>query len=368
MRRLMILNLICGLEVNRIFKSIKYGSGHEVFIPFEGRMKSCLKIGDSFEKGIELFKVDKRKLLASYCLSEDLGIKPNKILEYVTRIEGEYISKDDVLAEKLVSGGLLSKRVVSEYDGIVNLSKSNLGYVNILSELGVESCISTFSGIVKDVDFAKGMLVKTDVCALPFFYSNFDSSEGVFGNLKILADESVPSRKNIQESFEGNIVFAGRFLYPELAIELFKRGCKFILASSMNYDDLKNLKVPVGILTGFGNIGIDSTRFDFLRELEGLQVAVSLDDGAVQFPVGLNSGISNIFEQNYYTVFLKKGDIVRSVDIESFGMVGEVENITLDGKLVDVFLQDGSKISVDMESLELYQEDFSIMRTRIFSI
>ncbi len=349
--------------MNLIHKSIKYVSRGEVFIPFEGKMKSCLKEGTKFEKGVELFQVERRKLLASYSVSEELGVKPNKILDLVGRIEGEYISKNDVIAEKLISGGLMSKRILSDYDGIINFSKADLGYVNILSELGLESCVSTFGGIVKSVDFARGIFVKTDTCKVPLFYSNYSFEEDIFGQFQILTDaESIPASRVIQESFDGKVVFAGRFMYPELALELFKRGCKFILVGSMNYDDLKDLNVPVGVLTGFGNIFFDSIRLSFFKELKGFQVGISSE--GVQFPIGLNDEISRLFEQNCYTNSIKKNDIVKSVDFESFGLVGEVQNVN--EVYATVLMQEGSTYVIDVDSLELYNEEFSVMRTRIF--
>lgn len=337
-----------------------------MFIPFEGKLKSCLKIGRSFQKGECLFEVESRKLLASYCLSEDLEIKPEKTLDHVVRIEGEYINKGDVIAEKTVSAGMLSKRVVSDYDGIVNLSKSKLGYVNILSELGAKSCVVNFSGVVKDIDFSKGIFVETDACEIPLFFTNSFFEENVFGYLQVLSNaESVPSVKKMQKTFEDKVAFVGRFLYPELAKELFKKGCKFILTSSMNYNDMKDLDVPVGVLTGFGNIFFDVNKFDFFKELDGFQVSISKKNNLVQFPVGLDSNISKLFEQTYYTNSIKVGDIVRSRDLESFGLIGEVQSFE-EKDVVRVLIQDGTKFTIGVENLELYQEDYSFMRTRIF--
>jgi hypothetical protein len=341
-------------------------SRENVSIPFEGRIKSSLKEGDVFEKGATLFEVDKRKRLASYSLPEDLGTSAENSRDFVNRIEGEYISKNDVIAERLVSGGLLSKRILSDYDGIVSLKNINLGYVNILSELGVERQVASFNGIVKNRDIGRGLDVETDVCSIPLFYSNVSSEkEDFWGSFEIITDTgSLPSSRNMADSFEGKIVFAGRFLYPELAKELFKRGAKFILVGSMNYDDLKTLDIPIGVLTGFGNIFFDSILLDFFKQLNGFQISVLPSSGIVQFPVGLNDRISQLFEQNYYTHAVKKGDIVRSVGLESFGLIGKVFDLK-DG-FAEVLTQEGLSITVDVNNLEVYNEEFSLMRMRIF--
>ncbi len=352
--------------MNSIYKSIKYVGSEDIFIPFDGKVKSCLKIGRKFQKGECLFEVESRKLLASYCLSEDLGIKPEKTLDYVVRIEGEYINKGEVIAEKTVSAGMLSKRVISDYDGIVNLSKAKLGYVKIFSELGAKSCVANFNGVVKDIDFSKGVFVETDVCEIPLFFTNSFFEENIFGYLQVLSNaESIPSVKKMQKTFEDKVVFVGRFLYPELAKELFKKGCKFILTSSMNYDDMKDLDVPVGVLTGFGNIFFDVNKYDFLKEFDGFQVSVSKGNGLVQFPVGLDNSISKLFEQTYYTNSIKIGDVVRSRDLESFGLIGEVKSFEEDN-IAKVLIQDGTEFKIGAENLELYEEDYSFMRPRIF--
>ncbi len=353
--------------MNIIHSSIKYSGGKKILIPFGGKVKSCIKLGETFEKGVELFNVEGRKLRGSYYLVDELGIKPEKTLDFVTRIEGEYITKNDVIAEKTVSGGFMSKIVHSEHEGIINLSRSHLGYINILSELGTKSFVSTFNGVVRDIDFSKGVFVETDVCELPLFFLNDKIEENVFGELEVLTDaESIPSARKMQESFEGKIVFAGRFLYPELATELFKRGCEFVLVGSMNYDDLENLDVPVGLLTGFGNIQFDLIGLDFIKELNGSQVLISKETGFIQFPVGLNDKISKLIEQKYYTVSVQKGDIVKSRDLESFGLIGEVVSLENDENFAKVLMQGGVEFTIPVENLELYSEDYSIMRTRIF--
>jgi hypothetical protein len=360
------IKLIFGWEVNLIHKGIKYVSQKEIFIPFEGKVKSVIQNGKVFKKGEELFKVEKRKLLASYYLPNSLGINSSKTLDCVTRIEGEYISKDDVIAERLVSGGLLSKRILSDYDGIVNLNRASLGYVNILSELGLESVLASFEGKVKDVNMASGILVETDSCEVPIFYTNSKLTGNIFGELRVLNDSaSVSSPSKLKESLEGKVVFAGRFLYPELAIELFKKGCKFIIVSSMNYDDFKNLEVPIGVLSGFGNIFFDSIKLDFFKEFEGAQVNVSFEEQKLDFPVGLNDGIGKIFEQNYYTNKIQKGDIVKSVDLDYFGVVGEVTDVNEVEKIAKILTQENLTFSTNVDNLELYNEEYSIMRTRI---
>jgi hypothetical protein len=367
MQRLIILNLICGYQVNPIHKSIKYVSSRGVFIPFEGKVKSCIKRGEVFGKGQILFEVEKRKLLSSYYLPDDLGINVKDTLDYVNRIEGEYISKDDVLAEKTVSSGLLSKRVLSEHDGIVNLSTADLGYVKILSEIDTHSIVATFGGEVKDVKAGSGIFLETDVCEIPLFYTNSQEDESVFGTFKLLNDSSsISSTKNIEESFDGSIVFAGRFLYPELAMDLFKKGCKYLLVSSMNYDELKDLDIPIGILTGFGNIYFDTTMMNLFKELNNSQVVILPREKKVEFPVGLNDNISKLFEQNFYTAFLKKGDIVKSVDLDSFGLVGEIASLDYLGGSATILTQEGNTFLVPIANLQYYHEDFSLMRLRVF--
>ena len=353
--------------MNIIHKSIKYVSQTDILIPFGGKIKSCIKSGNYFEKGDKLFEVEGRKLLNSYSLTEDLGIKAQKALDFVTRIEGEYVAKGDVLAERVVSGGFVSKKLIADQDGIVDLSKIQIGHINILSEVVTKSCVTTFKGAVRDIDYAKGVFVQTDICEMPLFFLNGVLNEGLFGNLKILTDsESIPSSKKLDASYEGDIVFAGRFLCPEIATELFKRGCEFILTGSMNYDDLKNLNLPIGILTGFGNVQFDLTRLDFIREIEGYQVLIPGNNrGVLQFPVGLNNKISRLIEQKYYTDCLQKGDIVRSRDIESLGLIGEVISFDEKGNFAKVLIQNEGEFTIRVENLELYTEEFSIVRTGV---
>ncbi len=359
--------------MNLISKSVKYISGEEVLIPFEGRASCHIKEGNSFKMGEELFNIEKRKIVETYSLSKELEIKEEKSKDYVCRIEGEYITKGEVIAEKLVSGGLFSKRVFSKSEGIVDFSRIDTGYVDILAETEVEVFKPKFSGNVVDINLGRGMTVLSDVCIIPLFaVSSFNkkkyltSAEVVFGEFEVLGDaESIPSTKNLKDSYEDKIVFAGRFLYPEIISELFSRGAKFVLVGSMYYMHFTDLKLPAGLLTGYGNICFDEILFDVFQKLEGNQVCIDFNSNSMKILVGLNNKFSELIKQNYFKK-LEVGDIVKSLEIESFGMVGKVISFENGKEQAKVAMQNGSTLLISVDNLEICQEDFSILGFGIY--
>ena len=359
--------------MNLISKSVRYVSSEKVLIPFEGRVDCNVKEGNYFDRGDELFSTEKRKIIDSYYLPQELEIKEEKAKDYVCRIEGEYITKGEVIAEKLMSGGLLSKRLSSKSEGIIDFSRLDEGYVDILAETKSQKFKSKFSGYVVDINLGKGITVCSDVCDIPLFSINsknkgryLTSTDLIYGELEVLGDaESIPSVKNLKKSYENKVVFAGRFLYPDMVLELFTRGASFVVLGSMDYNSFVDLKVPAGLLIGYGNVYFDKVLFGILRELNKSHVCIDFDSNSMKILVGLNSKLSELIKPNYFKQ-LEVSDIVRSLEVESFGMIGKVTSLKHDGQYAEVAMQDESVFEIETKNLLVYQEDFSILGFSIY--
>lgn len=362
-----------GLQVNLKYKGVKYISAKPVLIPFEGKVNCNVKEGEAFSRGDVLFSTEKRKVIASYSLAKELGLKKTNFEDFICRIDGEYIMAGEILAERVISGGLLLKRVVAEKEGIVDFSRLDSGYVDILAELDSEDFVAKFSGKVLEMRVGEGLLVASDVCRVPLMCIK-DSAKGkslndlssLCGQLEILGQQvqGVPSKKNLKKTYDGKIVFAGRFLYPDVVEELFSRGAKFVLVGSMNYQDFVNLDLPMGVLLGFGNIYFDEILYSVFKEFRDFEICIDVSSNSLEFILGLNTEFANLFKSSYYGK-ITTGTLVKSFDLESFGMVGEVVSLPNDSNLASVKMQNNSVFSIEKKNLAIYSEDFSTMITGI---
>jgi hypothetical protein len=361
-----------GLQVNLKYKGVKYISAKSILIPFEGKVKCRIKEGETFSKGDVLFSTEKRKIISSYSLIKELDLKTKNFEDFICRIEGEYIMEGEVIAERVVSGGLLLKRVVAEKEGIIDFSRLESGYVDILAELDFEDFVAKFSGKVLDVRIGEGLMIASDVCRIPFasirkseIEKTLNGLGSICGQFEMIGEaQGMPSKRTLQKSYDNKIVFAGRFLYPDVVEELYSRGAKFVLVGSMNYKDFIGLNVPIGVILGFGNIYFDEILSSVFREFQNLEVCIDSSSSSLEFILGLNTQFASLFKSSHYQD-ISVGALVKSFDLDSFGMVGEV--ISLDGKdgLTSVKMQNNSTPVIDGKNLAIYSEDFSTMLTGI---
>ena len=67
---------------------------------------------------------------------------------------------------------------------------------------------------------------------------------------------------------EDKIVFAGKYLHPDLMYNLFEKGASFILTYSMEYEDFRKRGLPVGVVGGFGEIYSGKKILELIASME----------------------------------------------------------------------------------------------------
>lgn len=365
-----MLNLMHGCLVNLIHKSAKLKREEKFSVPFDGIAKPNVKIGQRFVSGEKLYTIENRKITESHFMPEELGVKINEIIDYVCRINGEFVSPGEVIAERIVSGGLSAKRVLTASEGIVDFSRIKLGYLDILSEVHEGEYSANFNGQIFDIDLNRGLKILADVWEIPIFSINsydhisyHNCFNQVFGTFDVIGDGSgVYTSRDLKDDYNGKIVFAGRFLYPDLAHILYDKGCKYIITGSMNYDDFSDLNLPVAVLNGFGNIYMDKFLLFMLREMNGN--TMYMDPGRSVMNILSTSEINkNIMtNDNYYGSSIQVNDVVKSFDSDSYGLVGRVVSLEENGLYALVSMQNDATYLIYPRNLRLYSEEYSNVR------
>lgn len=357
--------LVIG-TVNKKVSLINDVSEYDFFIPYEGNVTTDLKVGKIVRVGDSLFKGSVHKIMESHYLPKELSAKPHQCRDYIVRLSGEFVESGELLAEKLTSGGLISKKVVAQSEGLVNHDRLDLGFIDIFSELEEYTVDSRVEGEVVRVGHKDGITLRSSAYEIPLFdissfgRENFQvEDDSIVGVLETLGTgDSVYHKGALEESYHGKIVFAGRFLYPELVEELFERDCLCIVTYSMNYFDLRNLNVPVVVLGGFGQLGINPRIPIIMKKYDDFYVSIDLAKKSMYFIGGsLSRGLHSRKNDGKNSVDfvsnLKVGMLVKSNDVDSFGITGKIEEIQGGGEYVVVKTDNKGRVVMQSETLDV---------------
>lgn len=303
-------------------------------IPVTNRDRIAVKAGDTVEPGVEMYRRIENNVKYSFYLPDQLNCDMLNANQYVTCIDGEFVKEGDELAQKTSMGGLTVKRLVSPANGIVDLSRLRMGYVDILGEEQEKNVKSTFKAKVLDVNPVDGIKIETSALALDLLSISQTEKSTISGNfvvlnagkdIKIVADET---------SYEDKIVFVGKHLHTGLLRDLFEKGAKFVLTYSMDYQDFRNQGLPVGIIGGFGEIYSGQSILDELSKLNNSFVVVDFEEKQMFFLTNER----NLESEKSIFVKTLVGSKIISHALGNYGMVGEI-----------VGVEDNSYVTVEWE-------------------
>lgn len=326
---------------------IKQLEDHNFKIELLGNIEILVKRGDKVRLGDQLYKRDYKRIIESYSIQKELGVLPIKAREFLVRLNGEYVIKGEVLAERLTNGGLVLKKIYATVDGLLSFERLEEGYIDILSEFESETINSHISGVVTDFDHSKQMIIKSKALGLEI-KNKFGDFE-ISGEFDIVSKgDSVYTEKDLIEQYRDKIVFAGRFAYPELINQILKRGAKAVVVWSMNYSDYLQYKEYVVILGGFGQIPFDHSFIHTISSMNGSYASITnknlifADKGQLNFTPN-NSIISSEFKVN---------DIVRLIDSDNYSLVGKIVDTTNGNGYFTISTTNGDRLLISGAFLE----------------
>ncbi len=299
---------------NRIFE--KY-IDHTFSIPLRDSDRVLIKKGkiDVNKALIERFESTLKKTIY---IPDILKCKESDCKNYILKIDGEYIDKGEIIAGKTSKGGLTITEVKSPIGGILDLSRVEHGYIDILGEEKESILESNFNGEVVEIDPVEGLVVKSNIVAVDGVVSSRIGGK-IFGVLEVLGDGKTILKENVlEDNYRGKIVWVGPYLYNRVAIELFERGALAVLTYAMSYSDFRSMGLPVMILGGFGFVHCDNLFLDKLLSFKGKYLI--FDNEENQIFILSDSTISNRdWIVNRYT-----GQRVISRATSTYGYIGKV--------------------------------------------
>jgi hypothetical protein len=315
-------------------------------IPLTGGEKLYIKNKQNIRSGDPLFSKTENRIKESYFLVEELDCRASECFKYITCINGSYVDKGEVLAEKKSSKGLTIKKIVSTVAGIVDLERLDKGFIDILAEEQEVKVESNFTGLVADILPSSHLIINSPASVLDLAATTL-FEEKLFGNLTFINKENDVLSQVPDIDLKDKIVWVGAYLPIELALSAFQRGARGLLTYSMEYEDFRNLGLPIGVIEGFGKIHCDEV---FLKELYKFDEKFAvLDSQENQLFIAKSQQKEKVERESFVKELL--GAQVISRHSAHYGYIGTIIQIN-DLNYVTVDFGKSGKSIVDLGSLD----------------
>lgn len=335
---------------HRIFE--KY-TDYKFNIPYKSGDRVLVNRGDKVVKGTELIKKKESGIKYSFYVPEQIDVEVGKLKNYINCIDGEFVNKGDILAEKVVSGGLAIKKLISPYQGVVDLTRLDSGYLDLLGEENEVIIKSNFIGLVEEINPVDGICVVSDSYAIDLLcisdtHMRSKKDRKVIGEFVVLGEGKDLLLKAEDISYQDKIVFVGKYLHTELLQDLFEKGASFVLTYSMDYEDFRRQGLPVGVIGGFGEIYSSKNILEIISSMNGNFAVIDYDESQLFF----------VSSDRRYSVkedlFVKSamGSMVISRSLSNYGMLGRVSSLEDDEMYVTVEWEGGQRSIANIATVE----------------
>ena len=311
-----------------------------------------VKVGDVLAEAVmpEEFQV--------FDIVNQLRIQPGCLDQHLKRLNGETVSRGDVIAQK---PGLITRIFRASQDGkIVSLREGRVTLAMGERKLQVTAPVA---GTVVELISAFGAVIGLTGTLIQAVWSNGLNANGSFTRLKF--DFNDPQQRGSLPELKDKIVFSGAIITLErFRLLLAKKPAAIILPSLMPVlvNEAQNCTIAVVSLNGFGDQEVDPVSLELLEKMQD-QETFLLSDGLGQpaelvLPGGAGQS-SALFDEE---IKLEVGSLVRLLGEPYSGSTGRVVELPeradrftsgLTAKYAVVERQDGALISVPVPNILL---------------
>lgn len=327
-------------------KVFEHYDSYSFKIPLSGGEKIFVENDQKISPNDKLFSKRDNRIKESYFLVDELGCRPSDAYKYVTSIDGSYVEKGEELAQKPSKNKLTIKKIVSAVSGIVDMTRLDKGFIDILAEEEERVVKSNFLGTVTNVLPGNSIGINAPASVLDLATTTI-YDEKIFGNLQFLTDDKEILSNIPDVDLKNKIVWAGAYLPLSLAYKVFKKGARAILTYSMEYEDFRNLGLPIAVIEGFGKVHCDKQFFQQLVKLDKKFAVLDGEESQLFIAKEVQT------EQNEREYFVKEllGAKVISRHSAHYGYIGNIVQIN-ELNYVTVDFGSSGKSVVDLGSLD----------------
>ncbi len=331
-----------------VYKQVRLSQPGTVLV----RTGQEVKVGDVLAEAVipEEFQV--------FDIVNHLKIHPSRLDQHLKRLNGEPVSKGDVIAQK---PGLITRIFRASQDGrIVSLREGRVTLAMGERKLQVTAPIA---GTVVELIPGFGAVIGLAGSLIQGVWSNGLNASGSFTRLEF--DFNDPQQRARLPEVKDKIVFSGAIITPErFRLIQAKKPAAIVLPSLVPalVHEAINCTIAVMSLNGFGDQEIDPVSLGLLEKMQDQEVFLLSDDigrAAELVMPGQAGKNSALFDEE---VSLGVGSLVRLLGEPYLGSTGRVVGLPeqperfasgLTAKVAVVERQDGALIRVPITNLLL---------------
>jgi hypothetical protein len=312
-----------------------------------------------------------------------LGVEPEDIVDFMKKKEGDFVKKDELIAEYKSFFGLFRQQAQSPADGTIEMVSSVTGQVT-LREPPVPIEIDAYvDGVVEEVLPNEGVIVHTEGA---FIQGIFGVGGEIQGVIRVAVDSpnDVFDASRVKNDDNGKILVGGSLITLDAIKKAAEVGAKGIVAGGIIDSDLieyvgfdigvaitghEDIPVTVIITEGFGKMKMADKTFELLKDLDGFKASIN---GATQIRAGVMR--PEIIVPGYeaktgrkeqdLTQGLVKGTPIRIIREPYFGMLAEIVDLPPELQVIEseakvrilrAKLEDGTMVTVPRANVEMIE-------------
>ncbi len=312
-----------------------------------------------------------------------LGVEPEDIVDFMKKKEGDFVKKDELIAEYKSFFGLFRQQAQSPADGTIEMVSSVTGQVT-LREPPVPIEIDAYvDGVVEEVLPNEGVIVHTEGA---FIQGIFGVGGEIQGVIRVAVDSpnDVFDASRVKNDDNGKILVGGSLITLDAIKKAAEVGAKGIVAGGIIDSDLieyvgfdigvaitghEDIPVTVIITEGFGKMKMADKTFELLKDLDGFKASIN---GATQIRAGVMR--PEIIVPGYeaktgrkeqdLTQGLVKGTPIRIIREPYFGMLAEIVDLPPELQVIEseakvrilrAKLEDGTIVTVPRANVEMIE-------------
>lgn len=310
-------------------------------LPLPGKV--LVAVGDRVRSDQVVAKAELPGKVFPINLANQLSVTPGEMKGYLTKREGDVVTKDEVLAENQPLIKWFKTEIRSPVSGTIESISSVTGQVLLREPPRVLELLAYVDGTITDTIPQQGVVVET-TCSLV---------QGIFGIggetsgdivVAVTAPDEPLTANHLTSAMKGKVVVGGSFLSAETMKQAKAVGVAGVVVGGIHDEDLRALlgydlgvaitgTEQVGftlILTeGFGTIPMAAKTFKLLAAHAGRKASIS---GATQIRAGVirpeiiipqGEGQAKTVSRSQREG-INIGDPVRIIRDPMFGRIGEV--------------------------------------------
>jgi len=289
-----------------------------VRLPLPGSV--LVRVGQEVKVGDVLAEVTLPEKFQVFDVVNHLGIQPNRLDEHLKRLNGEAVSKGDVIAQK---PGIITRIFRASQDGkIVSLREGRVTLAMGERRLQV---LAPITGTIVELIPGYGAVIGLSGSLIQGVWSNGLNASGSFTRLEF--DFNDPQQRGNLPDLQGKIVFAGALINPErFQAVVLKKPAGIVLPSLMPELVSQALESGVAVMSlcGFGDQEVDLVSLSLLEKMRDQDVFL-LSDGRAQAAELIQPGdagrVSALFDEE---ASLQVGSLVRFLGQPYLGSTGIV--------------------------------------------